>query len=216
MMRSGHDSAAVDERPRSTAKRRAKRVIDGCEHDGTLDSTSARLYRVGDTGGLLARLAHCGVVLGRFKAVRWRARRLAALGGAPRAVARSAALIRPPRHALRRLPSGRKAGSMLRIYETMIGVMGRLKPVMTQIEAHDRDLARQLKRASSSVALNLCEGSGSHGGTRKERYRNALGSARETGACIDVAVALGYVESVDAGLLDALDKVRATLVRVLR
>ena len=63
--------------------------------------------------------------------------------------------------------------------------------------------------------MNLCEGSGSHGGTRRERYRNALGSARETGACIDVAVALGYVESVDAGLLDALDKVRATLVRVL-
>ena len=103
---------------------------------------------------------------------------------------------------------------MLRIYETMIGVMGRLKPVMMQIESHDRDLARQLRRASSSVALNLCEGSGSHGGTRRERYRNALGSARETGACIDVAVALGYVEGVDAGLLDALDKVRATLVRV--
>ena len=104
---------------------------------------------------------------------------------------------------------------MLRIYETMIGVMGRLKPVMTQIETHDRDLARQLRRASSSGALNISEASGSSGGTRRERYRNALGSARETGACIDVAVALGYVESVDAGLLDALDKVRATLVRVL-
>lgn len=103
---------------------------------------------------------------------------------------------------------------MLRIYETMIGVMGRLGPVVRQIEAHDKDLARQLRRASSSVALNISEGSGSSGGTRRERYRNALGSARETGACIDVAVALGYVESVDAGLLDALDKVRATLVRV--
>jgi len=104
---------------------------------------------------------------------------------------------------------------MLRIYETMIGVMGRLKPVMMQIETHDRDLARQLRRASSSVALNLSEGSGSSGGTRRERYRNALGSARETGACIDVALALGYVESVDAGLLDALDKVRATLVKLV-
>ena len=104
---------------------------------------------------------------------------------------------------------------MLRIYETMIGVMGRLKSVMMQIETHDRDLARQLRRASSSVALNISEASGSSGGTRRERYRNALGSARETGACIDVALALGYVESVDAGLLDALDKVRATLVRVL-
>jgi four helix bundle protein len=105
---------------------------------------------------------------------------------------------------------------MLRIYETVLGVIAELKPVVGAIEEHDRDLARQLRRASSSIALNVSEGSGSHAGTRRERYRNALGSARETGACIDVAVALGYVEGVDAALLDALDKVRATLVRVTR
>ena len=57
---------------------------------------------------------------------------------------------------------------------------------------------------------------GSSGGTRRERYRNALGSARETGACIDVAMACGYVEALDEWLLDGLDKVRATLVKVVR
>jgi four helix bundle protein len=103
---------------------------------------------------------------------------------------------------------------MMRIYDTVLRVVGALRPVMVQIEAHDRDLARQLRRAAASVALNVSEGSGSSGGTRRERYRNALGSARETGACLDVAVALGYVEQVDAQLLDALDKVRATLVKV--
>ena len=103
---------------------------------------------------------------------------------------------------------------MLRIYDTVIEVIAGLRPVMRQIERCDRDLARQLRRAAGSVALNLSEGSGSSGGTRRERYRNALGSARETGACLDVAVALGYVAHVDAGLLDALDKVRATLVKV--
>jgi four helix bundle protein len=102
---------------------------------------------------------------------------------------------------------------MLRIYTTAIEVIERLRPVLAQIEAHDRDLARQLRRASSSVALNISEGSGSRGGTRRERYHNALGSARETGACLDVAAALGYVEKIDAGLLDRLDHVRATLVR---
>jgi four helix bundle protein len=102
---------------------------------------------------------------------------------------------------------------MLRIYATFLNVLTSLRPVIGQIEAHDRDLARQLRRAASSVALNIQEGSGSHGGTRRERYRNALGSARETGACLDVALALGYVEQVDAALLDALDKVRATLVK---
>jgi four helix bundle protein len=102
---------------------------------------------------------------------------------------------------------------MLRIYTTAIEVIERLRPVVAQIEAHDRDLARQLRRAASSVALNISEGSGSRGGTRRERYHNALGSARETGACLDVAAAFGYVESIDAELLDRLDRVRATLVR---
>ena len=105
---------------------------------------------------------------------------------------------------------------MMRIYDTMIEVLVGLRPVVVAIEGHDRDLARQLRRAASSVALNLGEGSGSHGGTRRERYRNALGSARETGSCLDVAVACGYVGSVDAGLLDRLDKVRATLAKVAR
>jgi len=73
------------------------------------------------------------------------------------------------------------------------------------------NLARQLRRASSSVALNISGGSGSNGGTRRERYRNALGSARETGACLDVAMACGDVGEDDAALLDRLDKVRAVL-----
>ena len=102
----------------------------------------------------------------------------------------------------------------MRIYETVLQVVAGLRPVVLRIERHDKDLARQLRRASSSVALNVSEGSGSSGGTRRERYRNALGSARETGACLDVALALGYVDGVDAMLLDALDKVRATLVKV--
>jgi four helix bundle protein len=104
----------------------------------------------------------------------------------------------------------------LRIYETMVDVLRGLKPVVAAIEAHDRDLAKQLRRASASVALNISEGSGSSAGSRRERYRNALGSARETGACLDVAMACGYVESVDSVLLDRLDKVRATLVKVAR
>ncbi len=103
---------------------------------------------------------------------------------------------------------------MLRVYETVLSVVAGLKPVVARIEAHDRDLARQLRRAASSIVLNIGEGSGSAGGTRRERYRNALGSARETGACLDVAIALGYVQRVDAQLLDALDHVRATLVKV--
>jgi four helix bundle protein len=102
---------------------------------------------------------------------------------------------------------------MLRIYETILEVLRMLRPVIVRIEVHDRDLARQLKRCASSMALNCSEGSGSSGGTRTERYKNALGSAKESGACLDVALALGYVECVDAAVLDKLDKIRATLAK---
>jgi four helix bundle protein len=105
---------------------------------------------------------------------------------------------------------------MLRIYDVILEVLRLLKPVIVEIEKHDRDLARQLKRAATSIALNTCEGSGSRGGTRRERYDNALGSARESGGCLDSALALGYVESLDAELLDKLDHVRAVLVKNVR
>jgi four helix bundle protein len=105
---------------------------------------------------------------------------------------------------------------MLRIYETMLDVLRMLRPVIAQIEKHDRDLGNQLRRASSSVPLNIAEASGSAGGTRSQRYRTALGSAREVGACIDVALAMGYVGEVDGGVLKRLDEVRAVLATVLR
>jgi four helix bundle protein len=105
---------------------------------------------------------------------------------------------------------------MLRIYRTILDVLTDLRPVVAAIELHDRDLARQLRRAATSIALNCQEGTGSSGGTRRERYRNALGSARETGACLDSALALGYLELVDASLLDRLDHVRAVLSKIVR
>jgi hypothetical protein len=46
---------------------------------------------------------------------------------------------------------------MLRIYTTIIDVMRGLRPIVSQIELHDRDLARQLRRAAASIALNTSE-----------------------------------------------------------
>jgi four helix bundle protein len=98
----------------------------------------------------------------------------------------------------------------------MRGVLGGLRPVLRQIERCDGGLARQLRQCAASVALNMQEACGSSGGTRRERFRTALGSARETGACLDVACRFGYVEEVDPGLLDALDELRATLAKLAR
>jgi hypothetical protein len=81
---------------------------------------------------------------------------------------------------------------MLRIYSDYLGVLRDLSPVLSAVEARDTDLARQLRRAAASVALNMAEASGNAGGTRRQRYLSAMGSAREVTACLQVADALGY------------------------
>ena len=96
---------------------------------------------------------------------------------------------------------------MLKIYDVIIEVVGELRPVMEQIERCDADLARQMRRAASSVALNTAEGMYSQGKNRGARYHNALGSMRETLSCIEVGVALGYLPRVEEGLVDRIRKI---------
>ena len=77
-------------------------------------------------------------------------------------------------------------------------------------------LGRQLRRAGSSIALGVAEGMYSRGGNRAARYHSALGSARETMACLEVAVALGYIDSADPGVMVRLARIVATLVRLVQ
>ena len=105
---------------------------------------------------------------------------------------------------------------MLLIYQVIIEVVGELKAVVGQIERADADLARQMRRAMCSVALNVAEGMGSGGRNQAARYHTALGSMRETMACVDLGQALGYVGQVDADLIDRMRKIVGTLVRLSR
>ena len=104
---------------------------------------------------------------------------------------------------------------MLRIYSVILEVIRELRPVVVQLERRDADLARQMRRAMCSVALNVAEGMGSGGKNRTARYHNALGSMQETMACVEVGSALGYVGAVDDVLFDRMNRVVGTLVRLV-
>ena len=103
---------------------------------------------------------------------------------------------------------------MLKIYDDMLEALRSMRGAIEAIDKRDADLARQLRRAASSVVLNVAEGSGSFGRIRTVRYRTALGSARETLACLRVGEALGYVDTMPDALTDRIDRVIGTLVRV--
>ena len=61
------------------------------------------------------------------------------------------------------------------------------------IQRRDRDLASQLRRAISSIALNTAEGLATAAGNARLRFETARGSLNEAQAGIRVAVAWGYV-----------------------
>ena len=105
---------------------------------------------------------------------------------------------------------------MLRIYDVVIENIGEMRPVMEQVARHDADLARQMRRAFSSVALNLAEGAGVGGGSRKVRYETALGSMQEVMACVDLARAMGYVGAIEPGAVERMRRVVGTLVKLAR
>jgi len=105
---------------------------------------------------------------------------------------------------------------MLRIYQDALCMARDAAAVATAIERRDGDFARQLRRAATSVVLNIAEASGVSGGNRRQRHHSALGSAREVVACFDVAEAMGYVAPVAAPARARLDVVIGTLTSVLR
>ncbi len=105
---------------------------------------------------------------------------------------------------------------MLDIYPFIIETLKLLATIVRQVASHDPDLARQLRRAGSSIALNTAEGIGCRGGNERLRFRTALGSNQEVRACLDVAEAWGYVDAIDPVLRDRFDRIGATLYKLAR
>src|SRR5688572_89094 len=81
-----------------------------------------------------------------------------------------------------------------------------LAKVLEVIRRRSRPLGDQMERALIAVPLNVREGLGSLKGNRTARLHDAMGSAKEVVACLEVAEALGYAQRDDyaagARLLD--------------
>jgi four helix bundle protein len=104
---------------------------------------------------------------------------------------------------------------MLRVHETSIALVRQVMPVIREIERHDPDLGRQMRRSVMSTPLNIAEGSEQAGKRRAMHYRIALGSARETWSALRAAEAAGYVGGVPPDLKNTFDTVIGTLHRCL-
>jgi four helix bundle protein len=101
------------------------------------------------------------------------------------------------------------------VLEVTIQAIEILRPIVAQIRRCDRDLGEQLRRALSSIALNLAEGNQSDGGNRIARFSTAAGSNHECRAALRVAVAWGYIENVHIADGEALlDRIAAMLHRL--
>jgi hypothetical protein len=91
---------------------------------------------------------------------------------------------------------------MLKIYEVILVVIEGLRPVVAKIAQHDASLAKQMRDAAAGSAAAI-------GGSA---IAQPLGSARETQAGLDAAVAWGYIDP-QPELRNKLEHVAATLIR---
>ncbi|MGE0327682.1 MAG: four helix bundle protein [Polyangiaceae bacterium] len=102
--------------------------------------------------------------------------------------------------------------SSLHVHTVAIETIRLLRPLMPRLSRFDLALAKQITRSASSIALNIAEGQLSQGGTRRQRYLSAAGSANETRSALLVAEAWGYLSGEQsAKALGQLDQIVAML-----
>ena len=96
--------------------------------------------------------------------------------------------------------------------EVSIDIIRSLRQPLEILRSRDADLHRQVRRAASSVALNISEGNRRAGKDRLHHFRIAAGSAAEVCTALRVAAAWGDLqEPLIAGSLQQLDRLLAML-----
>ena len=101
------------------------------------------------------------------------------------------------------------------VFEVAVQMVGSIREPLVVLVRRDPDLARQVRRAAASVALNIGEGRRRAGKDRVHLWRVAAGSADEVVTALRVAEAFGYLRGPDVGASLALcDRVLAMLWRL--
>ena len=103
------------------------------------------------------------------------------------------------------------------VFEVALELVRCLREAVAVLARHDGELASQVRRAASSVPLNLAEGRRRVGKDRLHLWRVAAGSADEVRAALRVAGAWGYLGTEAlAGPLGLTDRVLAMTYRLTR
>ena len=100
--------------------------------------------------------------------------------------------------------------------ELMMDIMPAIKELVDDIRKHDKNLAEQIQRASTSVVLNLAEADGVTKGHQRNRLETAYGSNHETRKGLRLGAIWKYVSTERVDFVDAhLDRVAAMTWRRL-
>jgi four helix bundle protein len=81
----------------------------------------------------------------------------------------------------------------MKVLDSSIEMVAVVHKLARRVAQQDRDLAEQMKSASTSVALNCSEGIWAKAGKRRSRLEDAVNSAREAHTALRIASACGYL-----------------------
>jgi four helix bundle protein len=99
-------------------------------------------------------------------------------------------------------------------YSDILDSVEAITPLIRQISQHNPNLADQLDRASTSVALNCGEGMYGRGRRRVAAYGIAAQEMGESVTALEVAERCRYVEPLTPALRELSRKVLGTLVKL--
>ena len=83
-----------------------------------------------------------------------------------------------------------------------------LRPIVPVIQRADPALADQIRRAATSISLNLAEGQRSAKGNKQKHYAIAHGSANEVKSGLMTAQAWGWLDVSAGAAADAAESLR--------